>query len=1508
MVVLQSPRVQTFLGRKVIEGLRDKIDADITFKSASIRPFDALVLEEVLVKDPAPEVPGMDTLVYVRNVSARFSIVGLLKGESIFVKRLHVNGGAFNLAITEDPDRPGHTFTNLQRVFRLYSGEEPAEIHWGNLLRARSIEVDDVYFRMENLLGSARYEAKGIVIPEGVIDWNHLRAHLEHFKATGLRMADDLLTCTVQEVRAMELDTRLHIDQFSVRKFRLGKANVHAEDIEGQVDGTTSIDIASLDMDGDIYAYSDIFHAVEMDAVLRDGTCVDMQMISHLAPFLDQMTFRGRVRGRIQGTVSDFTLNDIVVDGVNEALHLRGTGRISGLPSVFDTRLDFQIRDMNFSLEDLDAFIEDWAPEVKLDLEKMAPGERFTVTGNVSGQLEHLRFAGNLDSRIGEARADVTLDNAISKQNPLRIGGHLDTEDLNLGRILGSKDLGRLSLSTRLEAKLPRNGGPEVQVDTLTIGRLEALGYGYSGISAWGHYQATDFDLHLQSRDHNLRMTADAAYHETPTRDGYLDANLKLNYANLEALKLDKRGKSVVPLQALANIQRENGHALGQITTSNTLLENADGHYNIGDIQINIDALDTLHQVALESSLLDASFRGDHSLGQLVQDIKSLVMGTELPALSTERFPAYSGARYQASVNVHRVQDLLAFIAPGVYVESGTQANLDIDEDGFMNAGITSGRLALREQFIKDMKLHLDNNFDALTGEITGSTVALSGLRLNNSRITFYADDNQLGLGYVFDNEAEDGSKAELYALGEVARDHNGLSVTAHALPSNIYYKGDGWGLKSGNISWTKGSLHVERLLANHEDQQLLVDGGLTKGQADTLAITMDQFNLGLVNTIAGDKIPRIDGRATGRALLLSSASPTPGLLAAIVCDSTSIAGRPLGQLALTSNWDEEDQCYRATLRNELDGRNSIGGKASLAPATDDLKVNLHLDRFELGYVHHFLNTIFHDFSGALSGDVQLAGNLKDLQLSSHDLRIEDGQMMLDFTRVPYKINGPVSVDKEGLHFQKVELADGEGGTGSLNGSILFHLNNLDDMRMDAHATVREMRVLALPRGVNSLAYGNAYASGRVDITGPLNKIQLVVNASSAKSGDFHLPLGSSSSSSSRELLSFKQAESDEDADPYELMMANARQTKKQQSDLHFKARIRVTPELRAYIDIGDENSLNAIGSGTLEIDSSTSQGFTLGGDYAIQDGSFHFSVLNLVSRNFTIQDGSTIRFNGDIWDSDLDVKGRYTTKGNLSNLLMSYSESDASSSGRRTVYCGINISGKLRNPEVDFDIEIPDLNPVIQSQVESALNSEDKIQKQFVYLLIAGNFLPTEESGVTTNGSDVLYSNVSSIMSGQLNNIFQKLDIPLDLGLNYQTTQAGKDLFDVAVSTQLFNNRVIVNGTVGNKQLVGGATTNEVAGDLDIEIKLNRSGTLRLSLFSHSADSYTYYLDNSQRNGGGIAYQREFNSFRQFFRELFTGRKRRERMALEAAGRGQRNVVLQVDTTGKTQPVHELR
>ena len=76
------------------------------------------------------------------------------------------------------------------------------------------------------------------------------------------------------------------------------------------------------------------------------------------------------------------------------------------------------------------------------------------------------------------------------------------------------------------------------------------------------------------------------------------------------------------------------------------------------------------------------------------------------------------------------------------------------------------------------------------------------------------------------------------------------------------------------------------------------------------------------------------------------------------------------------------------------------------------------------------------------------------------------------------------------------------------------------------------------------------------------------------------------------------------------------------------------------------------------------------------------------------------------------------------------------------------------------------------------------------------------------------------------------------------------------------------------------------MVGNLDIEIKLDKSGQLRMNLFSHSADDYTNYLDNTQRNGVGIAYQREFNTFREFFRNLFMSRKKREQRAAETGVR----------------------
>ena len=182
---------------------------------------------------------------------------------------------------------------------------------------------------------------------------------------------------------------------------------------------------------------------------------------------------------------------------------------------------------------------------------------------------------------------------------------------------------------------------------------------------------------------------------------------------------------------------------------------------------------------------------------------------------------------------------------------------------------------------------------------------------------------------------------------------------------------------------------------------------------------------------------------------------------------------------------------------------------------------------------------------------------------------------------------------------------------------------------------------------------------------------------------------------------------------------------------------------------------------------------------------------------------------------------------------------------------------------------------------MESALSTEDKRLKQLLTLLLSGSFVPDEQSGIVNN-TTVLYSNASrlwptsSIMYSANSTFLSTLD-------SITNPEKRDDIFDVAVSTQLFNNRVNINGNIGNGQYMT-SNQSDLVGDVDVEIKIDRTGRVRLTLFSHSADQYSNYLDQLQRNGIGLSYQEEFDDFRELFRKIFWSKRRRDEYAAQQA------------------------
>lgn len=1482
MVALQHPKVQGAIARKAIGKLQEKIDGEISFSELSVTPFDAVVLKDVVILDTRPEALK-DTLASVGHLSGQFSLRGLIKGNAFLLRRAKIQDAQFNLVIEKKEDGKGTT--NVQEVFRLKSNGEKKD-GWGDIMRAGLIDVENFRFTMTipELAKRGR---------EGCINWGDLDL-VANLSANRIRVKDGYVSADVQHLDMLE-KSGFHLEEASA-KVNVGKGRV---DMDGLVlkDASSDLHFNHFNLVGPLSDYNDFIEKVRIEAEIAPSL-LSFATVKYFAPGSDFITFTPQLEGNFNGTVSNFTVTDL---RFNETLSgVRGTvnGSLKGLPQIFDSTLDFKVKNLIFSMTSLERFLQTFSPDLKLGLDKFAKNELFDFNGRVSGPFTKMDVSGDAVCRAGHADADLQIRNLPGNEKPIEIGGSLGTTNLDIGRIIGNNLVHQLTARANVEATL----GKPLRADVLQVNasRLNLKGYDYSGIEFNGTYDGKTFDGNLVSKDPNLKLWMNGGFSNSDVSGNTAyNAHLFLAKADLSALGLDSRETSGITGIVHADFkQTKEEDLIGEITVDNLTLQDDSGLHDLGTVSVSAysNPQKKRHQFNFNSSFASGSYNGGESILTFIDALQELTVRKELSALTAgNKQTSLANTDYELNLNIKDASVMLAFISPDISIADGSYVRLKATKEGRLYCFARSAKVVYGQNTVRNLVVDVDNLTGGLNGTVKASQIRVGGMDLRSNNCRLQAIDNKININYTFAGGLDQDMRGNLLLDGTVSNEDGNAEISAQVLPSVIIFKGENWMLTSDLITYNPKGLKVKNLNASSQQQTISLDGGYSTVVKDTLRVGLDRFDISILNHFLMDGKLDLVGRASGEATVLSGEKGFSGLVAGLVSEQTFIAGQGAGDISLSSEWNTELKRFDASLHNDYYGQRNFEALGYFTPSTKELEADLEIKSFNLSYFAPILESVFSEFSGLLSGSIRAYGTTDNIHIQSNDTYLSAGRMTVGFTNVPYYVEGPVSVTDEGLFFNDIEVRDGHGGRGNIGGGIMF--GGFKDIRLDTHLQLNRIKALNIKPGQNKSFYGDIAATGRVDITGPFNDILLDIEGTTTGEGNLHIPIGSSSSDSADNLLTFVQEEDeDEDADDEEELVAET-QVSNGRSSLTVKLRVKATPDVTAFIDIGD-NSLAGEGNGTIDIESrSPDNVFTINGDYTLSSGNFHFSAMNLVSRDFELRDGSTIRFNGDIMNSDLDIDGLYTTKTSLSNLLAD------STSTRRTVNCGIHITDKLRNPKIELSIDVPDLDPTTQAMVQAALNTDDKMQKQFLYLLIAGTFLPSEESGITTGGSSMLYSNVTSIMAGQLNNIFQKLDIPLDLGFNYQPNDKGNDLLDVALSTQLFNNRVIVNGTIGSRRGTGTTTGGDVTGDLDVEIKVNQDGSLRAKLFSHSADLYTSYLDNSQRNGAGITYQREFRTFGQFVRDVFSTReKRRERQLKEASDTS--SVTILIDSTGHSRPL----
>lgn len=302
-------------------------------------------------------------------------------------------------------------------------------------------------------------------------------------------------------------------------------------------------------------------------------------------------------------------------------------------------------------------------------------------------------------------------------------------------------------------------------------------------------------------------------------------------------------------------------------------------------------------------------------------------------------------------------------------------------------------------------------------------------------------------------------------------------------------------------------------------------------------------------------------------------------------------------------------------------------------------------------------------------------------------------------------------------------------------------------------------------------------------------------------------------------------------------------------------------------MDPVSDDRIVARGSGALQLGyGSDTERLTMFGKYVLDEGNYNFTLQDIILKDFKIRQGSQISFNGDPLRAVLDINAAYRVNTNLADLDKSFASDRELNRTNVPVDAILYVKGDIEDPEITFGLELPTLSQDVARKVMSIISTDDMMSRQIIYLLALNRFYTPEYMGASGNGGEWA-SVASSTLSSQLTNMLGHLTDKFTIAPSLRSDKGDfSDMeVDLALSSRLLNNRLLLNGNFGYRDRSTSNTT--FIGDFDIEYLLNRSGNLRLKAYNHFNDQ-NYYLKSALTTQGiGIVYKRDFDNPFSFLR-----------------------------------------
>lgn len=1494
-LLFEIPAVQNFVAREATEIISRKLGTRISIDRVDIGLFYRVSLDGFYVEDFQ-----RDTLLYAGRLDARIKSLGLFGGGLVF-SRAELSDARFCLRETPDGEM------NIKQVVDKLSKKDKARAEGKFRLEIERLETDGLDFCMERL--EHRNPSYGVDFADmHLID---IRAELKNFTIDGPVIHTDIGRLAMRERSGFVVEDLAGC---------LCIANGCIDIREGHIrTAKSNIELPSLSLIGlDWALYKNFVEEVDITAQVVNTT-LSSDDIAYFSPKMkDWHLTLTDVNADVSGPVADMSGSlRSVRTGADTKLSVDFAAQ--GLPDVGKGHFKADISELTTSAADVDrlaaALTGKNLPDEVLRIAKNAG--KIGLTGKFDGTLTAFAADAALATEIGGA---TCLLQVSSLRDGCRgVLGDVKTSSLQLGELLENDLLGPLSLNVHVNGELSsEHSDAEVSGEIL---RLGINGYDYDSLRMKGHLVNREFNGLIEARDRNLRFDFRGLLDLNDEQRPRYDFALDLEEANLAALGVNRRDSVSVLAARIA--ARAVGRTLDDL---NGIIFVRDVSYRYNDRELAADSVVIVGRnslsdkfIRLRSDFVDADYEGKTSykevfayLQQRFRDyVPTLDGGPGWQAQHPDTVELADGYS-QLTVNVRKINPLVNAVSPGLQIADGSQLLLRINPaNDKLSFEAASDYIERGRMLVTRLNLDAHNRGDSLVFAASTEDLYLNSFHMSRVGMSGGAKDNKLELITDFADTIGDVS-GRIGFRSEFARGRGpaGRQIDLRLTPSYISRGEKTWNIYTDGITADTSRIRIDRFRMVNAGQQLLLDGVVSRRLQDSVQLTLHNFELAPFSQFTSSMGYRVDGRTNGSATM-KAVLGAGEVQADIVVDSISINDLAVPSIWLLSRWDFI-QNRAGILVQQRENLDTLV-RGFYAPSQKRYYARATLDAVELSALDPLLKGVVERTGGNADVDIALRGSGKEANLSGQ-IAVRDFTTTVDFTQVTYTMpRAVIEVKNNHLIAEGVPLYDPEKNEGLF--SIDLNLEHLSNIFYSVKVLPKELMVLNTTSKDNDLFYGRIFASGSATIAGSKGGVKMDIVATTEGDSEFYMPLSGQSNAKTADFVTFVTPEQIDTTDYLvrKKLLFQQQGRKKEAAgstmDITMALNVQDNTAFQLVIDPTVGSALKGRGNGMLNLHINPGNGiFNMYGDYTLIEGSFLFSLQNIITKKFIIESGSMIQWTGEPVDARLDINAVYKLKTSLQPLLNTVTaSSDDDQSGSRIsdrsvpVDCKIHIGGRLSNPQLDFSVVVPVTDIETQAAVASVLNTQEAQAQQFISLVALGTF---SNSGSANIGASSGVATGLEMLTNQLTNWFSTDDYRIILNYRAGSEMTGDEV-DFGFSTNLINNRLLVevegNYIIDNKQAVSNNVSNFM-GEAHVTWLIDKSGNLRLKAFTQTIDRFDEN-QGLQETGIGISYKEDFNNFKdlkQRIRDRFTNKKRqkkrqarREEQARRAAEEAQRQELL---------------